>query len=192
MSFFKKKEKEETDLIDTIDAMHIQRVFQELTILWQNEAHRHHLIARLIENGNLTPEGQITEADRKPAIAIYAKCQQAESEQRRKRQEEQKAHDETYNSPEQKYPRLFLRRNGDPTSLLNWLNTTPFKDLQILHKQLVDRPNFWNSLYPAGHFTDAVTTLESAITKRTRGEAIGTLVSAAESVIQAENAKRTD
>lgn len=126
-------------------------------------ASRDYFIAALVENGWLN-QHSVAEANR------ILEAKEALEEQKRKVSEaEQKSKLEAFHCPDQSYPRIFNRRNGDPSELTNWFKKTPLPDLETLLNQLKGNPYHWKSLYLSGRISDAIELLENEVAKRKNG-----------------------
>ncbi len=122
-----------------------------------------HVIAVLTENGYLNPHN-VREAEK-----ILNMKENLEEQKRIAGEAEQRAKFEAFNSPEQAYPRIFNRRNGDPNELQAWFKKTATGDLETLLKQLKGNPYHWKSLYLGGRISDAIELLENEVAKRKNG-----------------------
>jgi hypothetical protein len=186
MPFFNKKNEKLPPLgTDNLDEMTVRNLLNDFNSCTHgNEPAKILYFEEGFLQGTFTME-QIQEGYER-SIQTHAQREKEKAERQRIAEEERKQQ----NRPELMHPKLFARRNVNPEALTKFHQETPIKDLKDVLAGL--KNGRMKDYYPSGTRFEATQILENAISKRIKGEAIGTLVQAAESVISAENAKYTD
>jgi hypothetical protein len=118
-------------------------------------------VAALIE------DGKINEPRLNRAKKLLAAKEALDAERRQKAEAADAERRAAFNDPLVAFPRLFNRRNGNPSELIQWLEKTPIADLEKLLAQLRSNSQHWSSLYRG--IADAMEFLDQQITKLKTG-----------------------